>query len=41
MPMIVVERSFDPPVSDEDLSLAAKKLHPCTELRGVRSGGVR
>jgi len=36
MPMIVVERSFDPPQTDAEHDLAARKLGPCCEMRNVR-----
>ena len=36
MPMIVVERTFDPPMTDEAHHLAAEKLNPCCKLRNVR-----
>lgn len=36
MPMIVVERTFDPPLTDEEHERAAKKLGPCCEVRNVR-----
>jgi hypothetical protein len=35
MPRIVVERSFDQPPSDEDLTAAGIRERPCLDLHGV------
>jgi hypothetical protein len=35
MPRIVVERSFDQPPSDEDLTAAGIRERPCLDLYGV------
>jgi hypothetical protein len=36
MPRIIVERSFEPPISQEDLSAAMQRIGGCVDLYGVR-----
>jgi hypothetical protein len=36
MPHIMVERAFDPPLTEEDLRSVEQRMAPCLELYGVR-----
>jgi hypothetical protein len=36
MPHIIVEYSFDPPITEEEFDHVATKLEPCLEAREVR-----
>jgi hypothetical protein len=36
MPRIIVERSFDPPISQEDLNACFQRIGGCLDLYGVR-----
>jgi len=34
--LFIVERSFSPPISDQDLSAVAERMAPCLDLHEVR-----
>ncbi len=36
MQLFIVERSFSPPMSDQDLNEVSARMAPCLELRQVR-----
>jgi hypothetical protein len=36
MPVLVVEHSFDPPITEESLQAAFKRLGPCLKTHGAR-----
>jgi Nickel responsive protein SCO4226-like len=36
MPRLIVEHSYDPPLTDEEHRRAAKRLDPCLEAHGAR-----
>jgi hypothetical protein len=36
MTRIMVERCFDPPLTEEDLRVVEQRMSPCLELYGVR-----
>jgi hypothetical protein len=36
MPYLIVEYTFDPPLTDEGHDEMARRLDPCLELRGIR-----
>lgn len=36
MPKFIVERSFDPPLSQEDLSATEERMAPCLDLYDVQ-----
>jgi hypothetical protein len=36
MPYLIVEYSFDPPLTEENLKAAFEALKPCLEVRGIR-----
>lgn len=36
MPRIIVERTFEPPLTQEDLDAVEARMAPCLEIYGVR-----
>lgn len=36
MPYLIVEYTYDPPLTDEALDVASAALAPCLEMRGIR-----
>jgi hypothetical protein len=36
MPYLIVEYTYDPPLTDEALNAASAALNPCLEVRGIR-----
>ena len=36
MPRLIVEHSYDPPLTDEEHHRAARRLDPCLEAHGAR-----
>jgi hypothetical protein len=36
MPRIIIERSFDPPLTEEDLRMTEARMAPCLDLYRVR-----
>jgi hypothetical protein len=36
MPYLIVESSYDPPVTDEELIALYERMTPCLEVRGIK-----
>ncbi|HVY38070.1 MAG TPA: nickel-binding protein [Polyangia bacterium] len=36
MPYLIVEYTYDPPLTDEKLAEASAALNPCLDVRGIR-----